>query len=195
MILTICNFDSNYDSAIWSESRRIGSPRCWPQDSSDHSDQSGHRDSDHSVHSGEHRDSGKVYRCLSWKLQIRIANDPVVMQNRAVPAAVTAIARTAFIRIAIIGKLNLVSALISCPGYPVSILLRCPAKRFASARWSQMKRFFEGTADTLPSRKSSSSTDSCVSAHSRSGSESAGGGVNKIVFWLLEYGVLVNLVY
>ncbi|XP_077254557.1 uncharacterized protein LOC143893251 isoform X3 [Temnothorax americanus] len=38
------------------------------------------------------------------------------------------------------------------------------------------KRFFEGTTDTLPSRKSSSSTDSCVSAHSRSGSESAGGG-------------------
>ncbi|XP_077254558.1 uncharacterized protein LOC143893251 isoform X4 [Temnothorax americanus] len=33
-----------------------------------------------------------------------------------------------------------------------------------------------GTTDTLPSRKSSSSTDSCVSAHSRSGSESAGGG-------------------
>lgn len=68
--LTTCNFDPNYDSAIWSGSRRIGSPRCWPQDSSDHSDQSGHRDSDHSVHS-EHRDSGKVfpiivYHDLSW---------------------------------------------------------------------------------------------------------------------------------
>lgn len=34
-----------------------------------------------------------------------------------------------------------------------------------------------GTVDILPSRKSSSSTDSCISAHSRSGSESAGGGV------------------
>ncbi|XP_043461406.1 uncharacterized protein LOC122497997 isoform X2 [Leptopilina heterotoma] len=34
----------------------------------------------------------------------------------------------------------------------------------------------DGTADVLPSRKSSSSTDSCISAHSRSGSESAGAG-------------------
>lgn len=32
--------------------------------------------------------------------------------------------------------------------------------------------------DALPSRKSSSSTDSCLSGNSRSGSESAGAGVN-----------------
>lgn len=36
---------------------------------------------------------------------------------------------------------------------------------------------FLGTIDVLASRKNSSSTDSCISAHSRSGSESAGGGV------------------
>lgn len=115
--LTTCNFDSNYDSAIWSGSRRIGSPRCWPQDSSDHSDHSGHRDSDHSVHS-EHRDSGKVFS-TSFITMIkpvgeRVEIDPVVMllQNTAVPAAVTAIARTAFTPIAIIEKPKSVSALI-----------------------------------------------------------------------------------
>ncbi|XP_067216440.1 uncharacterized protein [Linepithema humile] len=115
VILTICNFDSNYDSAIWSESRRIGSPRCWPQDSSDHSDQSGHRDSDHSVHSGEHRDSEQS------------------------------------------------GASGSHGDSKDSIHSHCDHREIESA-------------DTLPSRKSSSSTDSCVSAHSRSGSESAGGG-------------------
>ncbi|XP_039314372.1 uncharacterized protein LOC105196089 isoform X2 [Solenopsis invicta] len=110
--LTTCNFDSNYDSAIWSGSRRIGSPRCWPQDSSDHSDQSGHRDSDHSVHS-EHRDSGKVSHVVIYhndktvmSVSDREGIDTVVMllQNRAVPAAVMAIARTAFTPIAIIEK-------------------------------------------------------------------------------------------
>ncbi|XP_033224031.1 uncharacterized protein LOC117177447 [Belonocnema kinseyi] len=35
---------------------------------------------------------------------------------------------------------------------------------------------YAGTTDVLTSRKSSSSTDSCMSAHSRSGSESAGAG-------------------
>ncbi|XP_043504507.1 uncharacterized protein LOC122525652 isoform X2 [Polistes fuscatus] len=92
--LTTCNYEANYDLTVWPESRRVCSPRCWPHDfhsTSDHSDQSGHRDSDQSVHSGgDHRDSG--------------------------------------------------------------------------------------TTEALPSRKSSSSTDSCVSAYSRSGSESAGGG-------------------
>lgn len=89
--LTTCNFDGSFDGSIWPESRRVGSPRCWPHDShsSDHSDQSGncslvskktikknwfhintdfpvsldaggHRDSDQSGHSGEHRDSGIV---------------------------------------------------------------------------------------------------------------------------------------
>ncbi|XP_012530248.1 uncharacterized protein LOC105833230 isoform X1 [Monomorium pharaonis] len=114
--LTTCNFDSNYDSAIWSGSRRIGSPRCWPQDSSDHSDQSGHRDSDHSVHS-EHRDSEQS------------------------------------------------GASGSHGDSKDSIHSHCDHRETET-----------GTADTLPSRKSSSSTDSCVSAHSRSGSESAGGG-------------------
>ncbi|TGZ32792.1 uncharacterized protein [Temnothorax longispinosus] len=121
--LTTCNFDSNYDSAIWSGSRRIGSPRCWPQDSSDHSDQSGHRDSDHSVHS-EHRDSEQSGASGSHgdsKDSIHSHSDHRETET-------------------------------------------------------DRKRFFEGTTDTLPSRKSSSSTDSCVSAHSRSGSESAGGG-------------------
>ncbi|XP_018349770.1 PREDICTED: uncharacterized protein LOC108752992 isoform X2 [Trachymyrmex septentrionalis] len=112
--LTTCNFDSNYDSAIWSGSRRIGSPRCWPQDSSDHSDQSGHRDSDHSVHS-EHRDSEQS------------------------------------------------GASGSHGDSKDSIHSHCDHRETEAA-------------DTLPSRKSSSSTDSCVSAHSRSGSESAGGG-------------------
>ncbi|KYM93482.1 hypothetical protein ALC62_15840 [Cyphomyrmex costatus] len=114
--LTTCNFDSNYDSAIWSGSRRIGSPRCWPQDSSDHSDQSGHRDSDHSVHS-EHRDSEQS------------------------------------------------GASGSHGDSKDSIHSHCDHRETEA-----------GTADTLPSRKSSSSTDSCISAHSRSGSESAGGG-------------------
>ncbi|KYN26935.1 hypothetical protein ALC57_03276 [Trachymyrmex cornetzi] len=114
--LTTCNFDSNFDSAIWSGSRRIGSPRCWPQDSSDHSDQSGHRDSDHSVHS-EHRDSEQS------------------------------------------------GASGSHGDSKDSIHSHCDHRETEA-----------GTADTLPSRKSSSSTDSCVSAHSRSGSESAGGG-------------------
>ncbi|KAL0118351.1 hypothetical protein PUN28_009177 [Cardiocondyla obscurior] len=114
--LTTCNFDSNYDSAIWSGSRRIGSPRCWPQDSSDHSDQSGHRDSDHSVHS-EHRDSEQS------------------------------------------------GASGSHGDSKDSIHSHCDHREIEA-----------GTADTLPSRKSSSSTDSCLSAHSRSGSESAGGG-------------------
>lgn len=116
--LTTCNFDSNYDSAIWSGSRRIGSPRCWPQDSSDHSDQSGHRDSDHSVHS-EHRDSGKVFS-PSFITMIKLLRDRegidtvvILLQNRAVPAAVTAIVRTAFTPIAIIEKPKPVSALIS----------------------------------------------------------------------------------
>ncbi|XP_072743822.1 uncharacterized protein [Anoplolepis gracilipes] len=115
--LTTCNFDSNYDSAIWSRSRRIGSPRCWPQDSSDHSDQSGHRDSDHSIHSGEHRDSEQS------------------------------------------------GASGSHGDSKDSIHSHCDHRETET-----------GTADTLPSRKSSSSTDSCLSAHSRSGSESAGGG-------------------
>ncbi|XP_012058235.1 PREDICTED: uncharacterized protein LOC105621377 [Atta cephalotes] len=114
--LTTCNFDSNYDSAIWSGSRRIGSPRCWPQDSSDHSDQSGHRDSDHSVHS-EHRDSEQS------------------------------------------------GASGSHGDSKDSIHSHCDHREIEA-----------GIADTLPSRKSSSSTDSCVSVHSRSGSESAGGG-------------------
>lgn len=39
--LTTCNYDSSYDTSIWPETRRISSPRCWPQDNSDHSDQSG----------------------------------------------------------------------------------------------------------------------------------------------------------
>ncbi|XP_015607095.1 uncharacterized protein LOC107273430 isoform X2 [Cephus cinctus] len=57
--LTTCNYEGNYEGSIWPETRRVGSPRCWPHDShsSDHSDHSGQRDSDHSVHSGEHRDS------------------------------------------------------------------------------------------------------------------------------------------
>ncbi|XP_020282156.1 uncharacterized protein LOC109853957 isoform X2 [Pseudomyrmex gracilis] len=113
--LTTCNFDSNYDSAIWTGSRRIGSPRCWPQDSSDHSDHSGHRDSDHSVHSGEHRDSEQS------------------------------------------------GASGSHGDSKDSIHSHCDHRETE-------------TVDTLPSRKSSSSTDSCISAHSRSGSESAGGG-------------------
>lgn len=60
--LTTCNFESNYDSTPWPGSRKIGTSRCWPQDShsSDHSDQSGQRESDQSAHSGEHRDSGTV---------------------------------------------------------------------------------------------------------------------------------------
>ncbi|XP_014483529.1 PREDICTED: uncharacterized protein LOC106749017 isoform X2 [Dinoponera quadriceps] len=115
--LTTCNFESNYDSAIWQGSRRIGSPRCWPQDSSDHSDQSGHRDSDQSVHSGEHRDSEQS------------------------------------------------GASGSHGDSKDSIHSHCDHREIET-----------GTADTLPSRKSSSSTDSCISAHSRSGSESAGGG-------------------
>lgn len=118
--MTTCNFDLNYDSTIWSGSRRIGSPRCWPQDSSDHSDQSGHRDSDHSVHSGEHRDSEQS------------------------------------------------GASGSHGDSKDSIHSHCDHRETET-----------GAADTLPSRKSSSSTDSCLSAHSRSGSESAGGGVNK----------------
>lgn len=57
--LTTCNFESNYDSTIWPGSRKVGTSRCWPHDShsSDHSDQSGQRESDHS---GEHRDSGTI---------------------------------------------------------------------------------------------------------------------------------------
>lgn len=43
------------------------------------------------------------------------------------------------------------------------------------------KHLIPGTTDVLTSRKSSSSTDSCVSAHSRSGSESAGAGVNQFL--------------
>lgn len=59
--LTTCNFESNYDSPIWPGSRKVGTSRCWPHDqSSDHSDQSGQRESDHSAHSGEHRDSGTI---------------------------------------------------------------------------------------------------------------------------------------
>lgn len=60
--LTTCNFESNYDSTIWPGSRKVGTSRCWPHDShsSDHSDQSGQRESDHSAHSGEHRDSGTI---------------------------------------------------------------------------------------------------------------------------------------
>lgn len=125
--MTTCNFDSNYDSAIWSGSRRIGSPRCWPQDSSDHSDQSGHRDSDHSVHS-EHRDSGKVFLIVIYHddeviepVRDREGIDTVVilLQNRAVPAAVTVIARTAFTPIAIIEKPKPVSALVSWSCYSV----------------------------------------------------------------------------
>ena len=117
--MTTCNFDSNYDSAIWSGSRRIGSPRCWPQDSSDHSDQSGHRDSDHSIHS-EHRDSGKVSLIVVYRdnkvvnsIRKREGIDTVVilLQNRVVPAAVTVIARTAFTLIVIIERPKLVSAL------------------------------------------------------------------------------------
>ncbi|XP_051161684.1 uncharacterized protein LOC127281812 [Leptopilina boulardi] len=95
--LTTCTYEASYENSIWPDSRRMGSPRCWPQDShsSDHSD--GHRDSDQSGHLSEH--SG------------------------------------------------------------------------GDSRESDA-----GTTDVLPSRKSSSSTDSCISAHSRSGSESAGAG-------------------
>ncbi|KAK2586544.1 hypothetical protein KPH14_011435 [Odynerus spinipes] len=118
--LTTCNYEANYDSAIWPESRRVCSPRCWPHDShsSDHSDQSGHRDSDQSMHSGEHRDSEQ--------------------------------------------------SVASGSGYGDS---KDSIHSHSDHRENEL-----GTAETLPSRKSSSSTDSCVSAHSRSGSESAGGG-------------------
>jgi len=95
--------------------------------------------------------------------------------------AATAIAKTAFTPIAIIEKPKPVSALIPwyfflSLNYFGGVALRLD---WIWKQWSQIECFFEGTADTLPSRKSSSSTDSCVSAHSRSGSESAGGGVNK----------------
>ncbi|KAG7211174.1 hypothetical protein KM043_010495 [Ampulex compressa] len=118
--LTTCNFETNYDSVIWSGSRRVGSPRCWPQDShsSDHSDQSGHRESDQSMHSGEHRD--------------------------------------------------LEQSGTSGSGHGDS--------KDSIHSHGDHKELELGTVDTLPSRKSSSSTDSCVSAHSRSGSESTGGG-------------------
>ncbi|XP_044588534.1 uncharacterized protein LOC123267763 isoform X1 [Cotesia glomerata] len=101
--LTTCNFDSNYDNSIWPDSKRVGSPRCWPQDShsSDHSDQSGQRDSDNS---GENRDS----ELSGGSASVHRDND------------------------------------------------------------------ISGVNDLLPSRKSSSSTDSCLSGNSRSGSESAG---------------------
>ncbi|XP_015125341.2 uncharacterized protein LOC107047119 [Diachasma alloeum] len=120
VILTTCSFETNYDGSVWPDSRRVGSPRCWPQDShsSDHSDQSGHsglsgdhRDSEHSGGSGSagHRDS---------KDSIQSHSD------------------------------------------------------HGSHRES------EGGAnvDLLPSRKNSSSAESCLSANSRSGSESAGAG-------------------
>ncbi|XP_076682004.1 uncharacterized protein LOC143376057 [Andrena cerasifolii] len=117
--LTTCNFESSYDPTIWPGSRKVASSRCWPHDShsSDHSDQSGHRESDQSAHSGEHRDSEQSGTSGSHgdsKDSIHSHSDHRDVEH--------------------------------------------------------------GTMDILPSRKSSSSTDSCISAHSRSGSESAGGG-------------------
>ncbi|XP_014614323.1 PREDICTED: uncharacterized protein LOC106792420 isoform X1 [Polistes canadensis] len=121
--LTTCNYEANYDSTVWPESRRVCSSRCWPHDShstSDHSDQSGHRDSDQSVHSGgDHRDSEQ--------------------------------------------------SVASGSGYGDS-------KDSIHSHNSDHRDNELGTTEALPSRKSSSSTDSCVSAYSRSGSESAGGG-------------------
>jgi len=149
--LTTCNFDSNYDPTIWPGSHRIGSPRCWPQDSSDHSDQSGHRDSDHSVYSGEHRDSGKIrHELLSHEIHEKkkfVANfiDNFIMislQNRAVPVA----ARIAFIRIAIIKKSKLVSAIINiafeifryrAAVYLCRVSLTIKFKRDYGTRWIQ----------------------------------------------------------
>ncbi|KAK0181141.1 hypothetical protein PV327_003448 [Microctonus hyperodae] len=123
--LTQCNFDSNYEGGIlWPDSKRIGSTRCWPQDShsaSDHSDQSGQRDSDHS---GEHRDSEQSCGSASG---------------------------------------------------------HCDSKDsiHSHSDHSGSHKDIDGAGginDTLPSRKSSSSTESCLSANSRSGSESAGAG-------------------
>ncbi|KOX78439.1 hypothetical protein WN51_07846 [Melipona quadrifasciata] len=117
--LTTCNFESTYDSTVWSGSRKI-TGRCWPHDShsSDHSDHSGHRESDQSVHSGEHRDSEQSGTSGTSHGDSR---DSIYSHS--------------------------------------------------DHREAEL-----GTVDTLPSRKSSTSTDSCISAHSRSGSESAGGG-------------------
>ena len=61
--LTLTTYESTYETCVgletglWPDSRPIGSSRCWPHDShsSDHSDLSGPRDSDHS-----HRDSGTL---------------------------------------------------------------------------------------------------------------------------------------
>ncbi|XP_033183096.1 uncharacterized protein LOC117153297 isoform X1 [Bombus vancouverensis nearcticus] len=117
--LTACNFESNYDSIMWPASRKSGFPRYWPRGShsSDHSDQSGHRESDQSAHSGEHRDSEQSGTSGSH----RDSKDSIHSH-------------------------------------------------------SDHREIEFGTVDTLSLRKSSSSTDSCISAYSRSGSESAGGG-------------------
>ena len=41
--LTTCTYEASYENSIWPDTRKIGSTRCWPQDShsSDHSDLSG----------------------------------------------------------------------------------------------------------------------------------------------------------
>lgn len=40
--LTTCSYvEANCEASLWPDTRRTGSPRCWPQESSDHSDQSG----------------------------------------------------------------------------------------------------------------------------------------------------------
>lgn len=118
--LTTCNFEAHYDPSIWPGSRKVGSPRCWPQHdshSSEHSDQSGHRESDPSAYSGEHRDSEQSGTSGS--------------------------------------------------GHGDS--------KDSIHSHSDHKEAELGIIELLPSRKSSS-TDSCISVHSRSGSESAGGG-------------------
>lgn len=116
--LTTCNFESNYDSVMWPASRKIGFPRYWPRGShsSDHSDQSGHRESDQSAHSGEHRDSGRdlMYIKIYSSLLIAINYLLYAVQNKVELVVVTEIAKIAFIRTVIIEKSNLVSIHVKC---------------------------------------------------------------------------------
>ncbi|XP_014203614.1 uncharacterized protein LOC106635935 [Copidosoma floridanum] len=133
--LTACSYEtigyesSASSSSVWPGSCRAGAGggssrgTCWPHDyshSSDYSDHSGHRDSDHSVHSCEHRDSEHSVGSGSGHGD---SKDSI----------------------------------------------------HSHSDYGGHRESDPGPVELLQSRKNSSSTDSCISAHSRSGSESAAG--------------------
>lgn len=103
---------------MWPASRKIGFSRYWPRGShsSDHSDQSGHRESDQSAHSGEHRDLGRdlMYIKIYSSLLIAINYLLYAVQNKVELVVVTEIAKIAFICTVIIEKSNLVSIRVKC---------------------------------------------------------------------------------